>query len=79
MDATVRLWGVTDGCCYKVFHGHRPSTWVKDVCFSPNGEQIISGGLDKRLVLWNLQTSAQNRTPAWEEEGHDDCELLLAN
>jgi len=59
MDGSVRLWGVHSGCCFRVYWGHVRDTWVKCVCFAPDGMGFFSGGLDKRINFWSLKADPQ--------------------
>ena len=54
---------IYDASIYKelmVLAGHTDS--VLAVVFSPNGEQIVSGGLDKTVRLWDTETGKLRRT-----------------
>jgi WD40 repeat protein len=49
------------------FVGHTAA--VVDVAFSPNGQTAVSGGFDKILRLWDVETGRELR----RFEGHADC------
>jgi len=52
-DRSLRLWNLKTGDCITKFHGHE-----KDVlccAFSPDNRQIISGGRDNKLKMWNVK------------------------
>lgn len=52
-DATVRLWNVEDGSCYRVFNRHRDS--VYSVAFSPSGDFLASGSLAGQMYIWLIE------------------------
>eukprot|EP00753_Platysulcus_tardus_P001483 PLAT11363.1.p1 GENE.PLAT11363.1~~PLAT11363.1.p1 ORF type:complete len:809 (-),score=285.88 PLAT11363.1:1359-3785(-) len=76
MDSTVRLWDAHTGACYRVFHAHEPDSWVKAVCFTPDGMGFVSCGLDRQVVVWSLAADAVRPTRFWD--GHDDYILDAA-
>lgn len=49
-DGTVQLWDLNSTTLLKTFTGH--SKGVRSLAFSPNNNLLITGGLDKRLLLW---------------------------
>jgi len=51
-DAKVRLW-LNDGRPFNTFgNGHHK--WITCLCFSPDGERIITGSADRTLIIWNI-------------------------
>lgn len=51
-DAKVRLW-LNDGSPFNTFvSGHHK--WITCLCFSPDGERIITGSADRTLIIWNI-------------------------
>ncbi len=50
--------------------GHQD--WVNSVTFSPNGEQLASGGEDSTIKLWEVKTGKTIRTlkKRWWRKGH---------
>ncbi|GFY81022.1 WD-40 repeat family protein [Actinidia rufa] len=52
-DATVKLWDVEQGRLTCSLNGHRDP--VYSVAFSPNGEYLVSGSLDKSMHIWSLK------------------------
>ncbi|PNY07047.1 F-box-like/WD repeat-containing protein tbl1xr1-like [Trifolium pratense] len=61
-DSTVKLWDVELGKLIYSLSGHRHP--VYSVAFSPNGEYIASGSLDKSLHIWSLKEGKIVRTYA---------------
>lgn len=51
-NGTIQLWDIESTEINSVFNGHTGSVW--DICFSPNGESIISIGQDQTIRLWNV-------------------------
>lgn len=51
-DHVVRLWDLQTGRLRRSLRGH--SDWVTCVSFSSGGSQLITGGRDRRLLMWDL-------------------------
>ncbi|TQE12152.1 hypothetical protein C1H46_002222 [Malus baccata] len=52
-DSFVKLWDVEQGKLLCSLDGHREP--VYSVAFSPNGEYLASGSLDKSMHIWSLK------------------------
>lgn len=52
-DSSLQLWKMPDGEKL-VLKGH--DSWVHALCYTPDGQQIISGGCDGRLIWWSAKT-----------------------
>lgn len=51
---TVSSWDVSTGQHLKTFIGH--TSWIKSVCFSPDGNTLAGGGGDGTTFLWDTAT-----------------------
>ena len=53
-DQAVHLWDAPSGARVATLRGHEG--WVRSVCFSPDGQRLVSGGdyPDNTLRLWNV-------------------------
>jgi WD40 repeat protein/DNA-binding SARP family transcriptional activator len=62
-DRTIRLWQllsphtagepmIPDLECVTVLHGH--TSWVRTLCFTPDGRQLVSGGDDRAVRVWDV-------------------------
>ena len=70
-DSTIRTWNLKSGDRLKVIkslHGDVSVAW------DGAGEQILTGGLDRMISRWNVQTGECLRT----YEGHNSTVLCLA-
>jgi WD40 repeat protein len=63
----LKLWNVESGKCVRTFKGH--THYVYSVNFSKDDRFVISGSVDKFLILWNIQTGENVRT--FEGHSHD--------
>ncbi|KAL3505093.1 hypothetical protein ACH5RR_034934 [Cinchona calisaya] len=52
-DSTVKLWDVDVGRFLHSLNGHRDP--VYSVSFSPNGEYLATGSLDKCVLIWSVK------------------------
>ena len=64
-DNSVQRWNLADGK-QVAFRGH--DSWVRTIEFSPDGEQVITGGGDGRLVWWS--TTADQPSPLRIVDAH---------
>jgi WD40 repeat protein len=81
-DNTVRLWDTASGALLHTFpaddketdalEGHNMSAW--SVTFLNDGKHVLSGGFDKHILLWNLETHELEHV----FDGHTDGVLALA-
>ncbi|GER25536.1 WD-40 repeat family protein [Striga asiatica] len=76
-DSTIKLWDVDAGRQLHSLNGHRDP--VYSVAFSPNGEYLASGSLDKCLHVWSVKEARIVRTfsgnggifeVCWNKEGN---------
>nr|POE64137.1 wd40 repeat-containing protein hos15 [Quercus suber] len=84
-DSTVKLWDVELGKLLYSLNGHRDP--VYSVAFSPNGEYLASGSLDKSMHIWSLKENKIVKTytsnggifeVCWNKEG-DKIAACFAN
>ncbi|KAJ7958216.1 F-box-like/WD repeat-containing protein [Quillaja saponaria] len=75
-DSTIKLWDVELGRLLYSLNGHRDP--VYSVAFSPNGEYLASGSMDKCLHIWSMKEGKIVKTYAgnggifevcWNKEG----------
>lgn len=84
-DSTIKLWDVDVGRLLHSLNGHRDP--VYSVAFSPNGEYLASGSLDKCMHIWSVKEAKIVRTftgnggifeVCWNKEG-DKIAACFAN
>ncbi|MGI0492535.1 protein kinase domain-containing protein [Alkalinema pantanalense CENA528] len=49
--------GDSDSLCINVLKGH--SSWILALAASPNGQVLVSAGLDNRIIVWDLVSGNQ--------------------
>jgi len=59
-DSTIYLWDSKRGRKPVALTGH--SREVRAIAFSPDGKLLASGGVDKTIKLWNVETGRDFRT-----------------
>lgn len=64
-DATVKIWNVETGECFKTLTGH--SKGVRSLAF--DSQKLITGGLDSTVKVWNYHTGKCIAT----YRGHEDA------
>ncbi|GER36267.1 WD-40 repeat family protein, partial [Striga asiatica] len=76
-DSTIKLWDIDVGSQLHSLNGHREP--VYSVAFSPNGEYLASGSLDKCLHVWSVKEARIVKTfsgnggifeVCWNKEGN---------
>ncbi|VFQ90121.1 unnamed protein product [Cuscuta campestris] len=76
-DSTIKLWDVEFGRAVHSLIGHREP--VYSVAFSPNGEYLASGSLDKCLIIWSVKEAKIVKTYSgnggifevcWDKDGN---------
>ncbi|KAG5028884.1 hypothetical protein JHK87_012398 [Glycine soja] len=84
-DSTVKLWDVELGKLIYSLDGHRHP--VYSVAFSPNGDYLVSGSLDRSMHIWSLRDGKIVKTytgnggifeVCWNKEG-DKIAACFAN
>ncbi len=54
-DSSLQLWTVPSGD-KKILTGHE--SWVHALCYSGDGQQLVSGGCDGRIIWWSVRGDA---------------------
>ena len=58
-DSSLQLWKVPGGEKL-VLKGHE--SWVHSLCYTSDGQQIVSGGCDGRLIWWSAKAESPSET-----------------
>jgi serine/threonine-protein kinase len=53
-DKVIQLWEVASGIRGGQLQGHTEAVWA--LCFQPNGEALVSAGMDHTVRLWDFPT-----------------------
>jgi WD40 repeat protein len=71
-DKTIRLWDLESGKEVRRFEGHTDK--VRAVAFSPDGKQVVSGGLfsDPTVRVWEVESGRELSRYLIETAGGDD-------
>ena len=59
-DLTARLWDSVTGDCLRVFTDH--TKYVYSISFSPDGSQLVTGGGDGHLFMYDVKVSMLSPT-----------------
>ncbi|XP_068102815.1 transducin beta-like protein 3 [Hyperolius riggenbachi] len=62
MDYKIRIWDLKSSKCLSILEAHYSA--VTSLCFSPDGNTMISSGRDKICSVWDLETNTSKRTVA---------------
>lgn len=54
-DSSLQLWKIPSGE-KKVLTGHE--SWVHALCYNADGQQLVSGGCDGRIIWWSVRVDA---------------------
>ncbi|MBD2440278.1 AAA-like domain-containing protein [Nostoc sp. FACHB-110] len=71
-DGTIRIWRVIDGCLLNVLKSSH-QRWINCIAFSPDGNQIISGGADCKLSFWSINGALLKEIDAHRSFIEDVC------
>ncbi|XP_063286536.1 transducin beta-like protein 3 [Pelobates fuscus] len=75
MDYKIRIWDLKSSKCLSILETHFSA--VTSLCFSPDGDTMISSGRDKICAVWDLNTKSTKRTvPVYESV---EAVVLLPN
>lgn len=64
-DGTIRLWNTKSGEKIKDLVGHRVP--VNSISFSPDGKTLASGGRDKTIKLWEVESKSEKEKATFTE------------
>ena len=64
----VNLWDPLTATWIGVLIGHKPAHAVLSLKWSPDGEQLLSGGRDAQEILWDLGSFSPQRTLSSHED-----------
>ena len=65
-DTTVKLWDVATGACKHTLAKHTAP--IYSIAFSPDGKYLVSGSIDRSLLVWNVKDGALIRRYRGEGE-----------
>eukprot|EP01135_Chromosphaera_perkinsii_P001218 Nk52_evm17s162 gene=Nk52_evmTU17s162 len=52
-DGSLKIWDVSTGRCVKTISNHKPNSGSCNCAWFPDGDAIVSGGLDKRVFVYD--------------------------
>lgn len=73
----IRLWDLLSGKVLLEFNTHH--SWVDSIIFSPDGQQLITGGRDGIIRIWDLQPQEwvlQGKHRVWKVSWSKDSRFL---
>jgi WD40 repeat protein len=56
LEKNIRIWNMSSGSCEYLLEGH--SDAVRAVCWSANGNRVVSGSRDATVRIWDIPTRA---------------------
>ena len=57
----IRIWDAGTGKPLRALHGHDALWYVRAVAFTPDGKQLVSGGGDNTIRVWDVATEKEVR------------------
>jgi len=60
-DRSAKIWDTNTGACIKTLRGHKD--WLNSVCFSPDGQKVVTGAWDYHVKQWNLRLPEDEINP----------------
>lgn len=64
LDATVRVWRVSDGSCVQTLEG--PGDGVEWCTWHPKGDVVLAGSEDFTMWMWLAQSGNCMQVGGWE-------------
>lgn len=68
-DSTAKVWDVSTKELFFHIKGEGMTKWVWDAAFTADSEYVATGGTDKILRLWNLNTKSLVVEYNWHQKG----------
>jgi len=65
----ITVWDASSGRCLRTIEAGRDTVYLNAMTLSPDGRMALTGGLDKMLRLWNLDTGECVRSFEGHAEG----------
>jgi telomerase protein component 1 len=60
-DRSAKIWDTHTGAVAKTLRGHKD--WLNSVCFSPDGQRVVTGAWDYHVKQWNLRLAEDEINP----------------
>ncbi|MEL6655052.1 MAG: TIR domain-containing protein [Bacteroidota bacterium] len=76
----ILVWDREKNAVSKTLEGH--NNYVRDICFTSDGNCMISGGDDQKVIIWDVSTASKIKTLQFNAEimslDYQDDKMLLA-